>query len=194
MFEWRGPRLRIIRRLGELPAFTKKVRKNTNRPGEHGKTRIKNTQFGYRLIEKQKVRFYYGITEEKLVHYVKKARRVKSPTNQVLLQHLEMRLDNTIYLTGWARTLPAARQIVNHGHILVDKNKVTTPSFTCLPNQKITKKNPKGDSYSVPRNLPSYVSLSAENSVAVVGRRTSRDSVNWNLNDFLVIEYYSNRL
>jgi small subunit ribosomal protein S4 len=194
MSKYRGPRLRIIRRLGELPAFTKKVRKNTNRPGEHGKTRIKNTQFGYRLIEKQKVRFYYGITEEKLVRYVKKARRVKSPTNQVLLQHLEMRLDNIIYLTGWARTLPAARQIVNHGHILVNKNKVTTPSFICLSTQEITKKNPKDNTYPALKHLPSYMSLSADNSVAVVGRRTHRDSIAWNLNDFLVIEYYSNRL
>ena len=146
------------------------------------------------MIEKQKVRFYYGITEEKLIHYVKKAQSVKNFTNQILLQHLEMRLDNTIYLTGWACTLPTARQIVSHGHILVNKNRVTTPSFICLSTQEITKENPKDNMYPALKHLSLYMFFSTNNFVAVVNHRTHRNSIIWNLNDFLVIEYYSNRL
>jgi ATP synthase F1 epsilon subunit len=123
MSKYHGARLRVIRRLGRLPALTKKIPKRNTRPGQHGASRKKLTQFSYRLIEKQKLRFYYGISEKQLVRYIKTVQIAKGPTGQILLQKLERRLDNIIYRLGWAPTLPAARQLVTHGHILVNQKK-----------------------------------------------------------------------
>ena len=134
MSKYLGPRLQIIRRLGELCGFTRKVPKRRRRIGKQSKMQKKPTQFYYRLIEKQKLRFYYGISETKLISYIKIARKIKGSTGQILLQQLEIRLDNIIYRLGWAPTLFTARQLVRHGHILVDNSYVTIPSFFCVPH------------------------------------------------------------
>ncbi|MEM7770254.1 MAG: 30S ribosomal protein S4, partial [Cyanobacteria bacterium P01_A01_bin.37] len=117
MSRYRGPRLRIVRRLGELPGLTRKAAKRAYPPGQHGQARRKRSEYAIRLEEKQKLRFNYGLTERQLLRYVKKARRAQGSTGQVVLQLLEMRLDNTIFRLGMAPTIPGARQLVNHGHI-----------------------------------------------------------------------------
>ena len=105
----------MIRYLGILPALTQKIPTRITCPGEHGIKRKKRTQFLYRhlLIEKQKLRFHYIVSEKQLCRYVKKARKTPRSTSWVLLQYLEMRLDNLIYRACLATTLPIARQLVN---------------------------------------------------------------------------------
>ena len=96
------------------------------------------SEYAIRLQEKQKLRFNYGISEIQLLRYVYLARKVKGSTGQVLLQLLEMRLDNTIFRLGMASTIPAARQLVNHGHICINGSRVSIPSFQCKPGDIIT--------------------------------------------------------
>jgi small subunit ribosomal protein S4 len=201
MSKYRGPRLRVVRRLGELPAFTQKIPKRNTRPGQHGSSRNKPTQFSYRLAEKQKLRFYYGISEKQLVSYVKIARKTKGSTGQALLEKIEQRLDNVIYRIGWATTLPAARQLVQHGHILVNKKGTTIPSYSCSPSEVIEVKNVEKSRNLVKRRLrectqklPSHLLLNVENLTAVVNKNAVRHEIPLVLNELLVIEYYSNRL
>ena len=146
MVRYTGPRIRIIRRLGLLPGLTRKnVKNRLKTPGQHGKLLFIRTKrlslsndYRERLIEKQKLRFNYGITEKQLISYYKEAKRKKGSTGIFLLELLESRLDCVIYRLGFAFTIPAARQIVTHGHILVNKKLVTIPSFLCQKNDRIT--------------------------------------------------------
>lgn len=148
MVKYTGPRIRIIRRLGLLPGLTRKTSKNrTKTPGQHGKLVFSNTKtkrsslsddYRERLLEKQKIRFNYGLTEKQLVSYYKEAKRRKGATGLVLLELIEARLDCVVYRLGFAPTIPAARQIVNHGHILVNGKLVNISSFICQNNDQIT--------------------------------------------------------
>jgi len=134
MSRYRGPKLRIIRRLGDLPGLTTKTSKKKNRPGKSGEageenTKKKLTEYGRRLEEKQKLKFNYGLTETQLYSYVKEARRRKGITGLILLQLLEMRLDTLCFTLGFAPTVANARQLVNHGHITVNNKIINIPSF-----------------------------------------------------------------
>jgi small subunit ribosomal protein S4 len=139
MVRYTGPRIKIIRRLGLLPGLTKKSTKNRIKtPGQHGKIIFAKTKrsslsddYKERLFEKQKLRFNYGITESQLISYYKEAKRRPGATGTILLELLEARLDCVVYRLGFAPTIPAARQIVNHGHILVNDKLVDIPSFIC---------------------------------------------------------------
>ena len=140
MSRYRGPRFKKIRRLGALPGLTNKRPRaesdlrNQSRSG-------KKSQYCIRLEEKQKLRFHYGLTERQLIQYVRIARKAKGSTGQVLLQLLEMRLDNILFRLGMASTIPAARQLVNHRHILVNGRIVDIPSYRCKPRDIITSKD-----------------------------------------------------
>jgi small subunit ribosomal protein S4 len=149
MARYTGPRIRIIRRLGLLPGLTRKNTKNrTKTPGQHGKIiligKSKRSSladdYRERLFEKQKLRFNYGITEKQLVSYYKEAKRRKGSTGTLLLELLEARLDCVIYRLGFAATIPAARQIVNHSHILVNNKLINIPSFICQKDDIISVK------------------------------------------------------
>jgi len=149
MARYTGPRVRIIRRLGLLPGLTRKNAKNrTKTPGQHGKLVFTKTKqrsslsddYRERLLEKQKLRFNYGVSEKQLVSYYKEAKRRNGSTGTLLLELLEARLDCVIYRLGFASTIPAARQIVNHGHILVNDKLINIPSFICQKNDVITVK------------------------------------------------------
>ena len=135
MARYRGPKLRITRRLGTLPGLTQKKSKKKDRPGQHGKSNDgnakKTTEYGLRLEEKQKLKFNYGLTESQLYQYIKEARRRQGITGLILLQLLEMRLDTICFNLGFAPTIANARQLVNHGHITVNGKSVNIPSFQC---------------------------------------------------------------
>lgn len=202
MSRYRGPRLRVIRRLGRLPALTQKIPKRNTRPGQHGANRRKPTQFSHRLIEKQKLRFYYGISEKQLVRCIKKiVQREKGPTGQILLEKLEQRLDNIVYRLGWAPTLPAARQLVTHGHILVNQKSVTIPRYTCVLHDVIRVRDKEKIRRLIEtylqnhiQKLPSHLSLRTESISATLNQRVDRSEIPLPLDELLVIEYYSNRL
>jgi small subunit ribosomal protein S4 len=202
MARYRGPRLRITRRLGELPGLTRKSARRTYPPGMHGQARKKRTEYAMRLEEKQKLRFNYGVSERQLVRYVKKARRVQGSTGQVLLQLLEMRLDNTVFRLGFAPTIPAARQIVSHGHITVNGHTLDIPSYNCRPGDVIAVRNREHsrkmitDNLQYPglANVPGHLDLDKEKLVAKVNGTCDREWVALNINELMVVEYYSRKV
>jgi small subunit ribosomal protein S4 len=197
MSRYRGPRLRIIRRLGELPGLTTRIPKNQNPPGQHGASQKKLSQYGIRLQEKQKLRYHYGLSESQLIGYVKKAKRLKGSTGDLLLQLLEMRLDNIVFRFGLAPTIPAARQLIRHGHIFVNNKKETIPSFQSSP-QDLIKLNTKKISVERvsenKRSIPSFLNWDQENFFGIVNSKADRDSVGLNLNELFIVEFYSRKV
>ena len=205
MSKYRGPRLRIVRRLGSLPGFTRKLSKRNTLPGQAGLvSNNKFSKFFVRLKEKQKLRFNYGITERQLLNYVKKSRKKRGSSGRLLLTFLEMRLDNIVFRLGWAPTVFAARQLINHRHILVNKNIVSIPSFICSPGSIITVRPIISSKKLVERNLmlfnsetlliPQHLFLFKENLEAKVNNFVNRKSISLVINELLVIEYYSRKL
>ena len=205
MSRYRGPRLRITRRLGTLPGFTNKQSKKKDRPGQHGKSNDGNskkvTEYGLRLEEKQKLKFNYGITENQLFSYVKEARRRKGVTGLILLQLLEMRLDTICFTLGFAPTIAAARQLVNHGHITINGEVLSIPSFQCRINDIVSVKQKTSSKNLVEENLKMtqindvalHLSFDKEKNEAKVLNYCSRDDILLELDELLVIEYYSRR-
>jgi small subunit ribosomal protein S4 len=199
MSRYRGPRLRLVRRLGELPGLTRKQAKRKYPPGQHGQNRRKRSEYALRLEEKQKLKFNYGLTERQLLRYVRRARRVKGSTGLVLLQLLEMRLDNTVFRLGMAPTIPAARQLVTHGHITVDGEVVSIPSYGCKPGQVIGVKNSEKSRRLVEQNLenpgllhtPPHLELDKDKLTAKINGVVDREWVALQVNELRVIEYYS---
>nr|YP_010986937.1 ribosomal protein S4 [Utricularia intermedia]YP_010987023.1 ribosomal protein S4 [Utricularia minor]WOL38414.1 ribosomal protein S4 [Utricularia intermedia]WOL38500.1 ribosomal protein S4 [Utricularia minor] len=198
MSRYRGPRFKKIRRLGALPGLTKKRPKavsdlrNQSRSG-------KKSQYRIRLEEKQKLRFHYGVTERQLIKYVRIARKAKGSTGQVLLQLLEMRLDNILFRLGMASTIPAARQLVNHRHILVNGRIVDIPSYRCKPQDIITAKDEQKSRTLIQNSLnsspheevPSHLTLRPVESKGLVNQIIDSKWVGLKLNELLVVEYYS---
>lgn len=199
MSRYRGPRLRIVRRLGDLPGLTRKQARRAYPPGQHGQARKKRSEYAVRLEEKQKLRFNYGVTERQLLRYVRKARRASGSTGQVLLQLLEMRLDNTVFRLGMAPTIPAARQLVNHGHVTVNGRVVDIPSYNCRPGDVVavrdTEKSRKmvetNLQYPGLANLPNHLEFDKSKMVGKVNGVIDREWVALQINELLVVEYYS---
>jgi small subunit ribosomal protein S4 len=131
MSRYTGPRLKIMRALGtDLPGLSPKVsERRPYPPGQHGQRRRKETEFGKRLKEKQKLRTNYGVTERQMRIVFKQASRSKMNTGTKLVELLERRLDNVVFRAGFAVSIPAARQFVNHGHIRVNGRRVDIASY-----------------------------------------------------------------
>ena len=139
MARYTGPRVRISRRFG-IPIFgpSKYLERRNYGPGVHGpKSRRKHTDYGLGLIEKQKLRYYYGLMEKQFRGVYEKALRRRGVTGEQMLQILETRLDNVVYHLGFANTRAAARQMVSHGHITVNGRKVNIPSYALKVNDVI---------------------------------------------------------
>ncbi len=199
MSRYRGPRLRIVRRLGELPGLTRKSARRAYAPGQHGQNRKKRSEYAIRLEEKQKLRLNYGLTEKQMLRYVRKARRVSGSTGQVLLQFLEMRLDNTVFRMGMAPTIPAARQLVNHGHVTVNGRVVNIASYQCRPGEEVAVRNREASKklveanlqYPGLANLPSHLEFDKTKLAGKVNGVIEREWVALQVNELLVVEYYS---
>jgi small subunit ribosomal protein S4 len=205
MSRYRGPKLRITRRLGDLPGLTQKRSKKKDRPGQHGKNNDSNnkktTEYGVRLEEKQKLKFNYGLTESQLYRYVKEARRRQGVTGLILLQLLEMRLDTICFTLGFAPTIGGARQLVNHGHITVNGETVNIASFQCHLNdiigikQKLSSKNLVENNLKTTKfiNLPTHLNFDKSKLEAKITNYCDRNDILVDLDELLVIEYYSRR-
>lgn len=199
MSRYRGPRLRIIRRLGELPGLTRKSAKRAYPPGQHGQARRKRSEYAIRLEEKQKLRFNYGLTEKQMLRYVRRARRATGSTGLVLLQLLEMRLDNTVFRLGMAPTIPGARQLVNHRHIMVNGRLVDIASYSCRPGDTIAVRDRDSSKELVKvnlqspglANLPSHLEFDKQTLTGKVNSIVEREWVALQINELLVVEYYS---
>jgi small subunit ribosomal protein S4 len=135
-----GPRVKKMRALGtEMPGLsTKKIDKRPYPPGQHGQGRKKLTEYALRLMEKQKVRVNYGVSERQLRRLMVEAKASGGTTGHKLIEFLERRLDNVVFRAGFARTIPAARQLVNHGHVLVDGKRVDIPSYRVEKGQVVS--------------------------------------------------------
>jgi len=131
MARYTGPRTRVSRRFG-IPIFgaSKYLERRNYPPGVHGpKSRRKVTDYGAGLIEKQKLRFFYGLQERQFRNVYERALRMRGVTGEKMLQILECRLDSVVFQAGFAQTRPAARQLVGHGHVKVNGRKVSIPSY-----------------------------------------------------------------
>lgn len=201
MSRYRGAVVRVIRRLGELPGLTRKVTKRNTRPGQHGDQNRKPSEYSIRLEEKQKLRFNYGLTERQLLKYVRDARRIKGSTGEALLQLLEMRLDNVIFRLGMAPTIPAARQLVTHGHIYVNGKRVSIPSYQCHTGNILNVRNNSKSKQLVETymsfpglaNIPTHLEIDKSTLTGKVNGIIEREWVALQLNELLVVEYYSRK-
>nr|YP_005352709.1 ribosomal protein S4 [Ginkgo biloba]AEQ37115.1 ribosomal protein S4 [Ginkgo biloba]AEX98840.1 ribosomal protein S4 [Ginkgo biloba]AEX99007.1 ribosomal protein S4 [Ginkgo biloba]APZ75830.1 ribosomal protein S4 [Ginkgo biloba]ARX11494.1 ribosomal protein S4 [Ginkgo biloba] len=200
MSRYRGPRLKIIRRLRALPGLTSKRPKSGNDPINRSSSG-KISQYRIRLEEKQKLRFHYGLTERQLLKYVRIARKAKGSTGQVLLQLLEMRSDNIIFRSGMALTIPGARQLVNHRHLLVNDRVVDIPSYRCKPQDVITIRDQQRSRAIIKNNInlsqrdkmPNHLTLHSSQYKGLVNRIIDSKWINLKINELLVVEYYSRR-
>ena len=205
MSRYRGPKLKISRRLGILPGLTTKKSTKINRPGKDGNinadTGKKLTEYGVRLEEKQKLKFNYGLTETQLYRYIKEARRRQGVTGLILLQLLEMRLDTICFTLGYAKSIAQARQLVNHGHITVNKKVVDIPSFQCRLNDIIGVKEKNSSKTLVENNmktsqltnLSSHLKFDNSKLEAKILDYCDRNDIALPLDELLVIEHYSRR-
>jgi len=188
-----------VRRLGDLPGLTRKSPRRAYPPGQHGQDRKKRSEYAVRLEEKQKLRFNYGINERQLLRYVRKARRASGSTGQVLLQLLEMRLDNTVFRLGMAPTIPGARQLVNHGHVTVNGRVVDIASYQCRPGDVVSVKDRETSRKLVEQNLqypglanlPNHLEFDKAKLTGKVNSVIEREWIAIQINELLVVEYYS---
>merc|ERR1711904_582376 len=195
-------KLRITRRLGDLPGLTSKKGNSNTRPGQHGANQKKLTQYAIRLEEKQKIRFNYGLSEKQLMNYIKQAKKIKGTTGNILLQLLEMRLDNVIFRLGMAPTIAAARQIVGHKHIIVNNLCVFIPSYQCKPGDIIIVKDTTASKQLVSRNLelrslsnvPDNLDFDKKTLTTKVLGIIDREWITLKLNELFVVEYYSRKI
>jgi len=203
MSRYTGPRVRAMRALGvQLPGLSSKaIERRPFPPGQHGQARRKLSEYGLRLIEKQKLCRNYGVTEGQLRRLMIAARAAKGPTGERLLELLESRLDNVVFRAGFARTIPAARQLVNHGHILVDGKKVDVASFSVKANQVIGLHARSKDlpfvvaSVTAGRGFDtSWLSVNPAERLATVTTAPDAASVPFPVAVQLVVEFYSQRV
>lgn len=201
MARYRGPRLRIVRRLGELPGLTRKVvaPHKSYAPGQHGRNTKKPSDYLVRLKEKQKLRYNYGVSEHQLFRYVQTARKSKGATGSIIIQLLEMRLDTILFRSGFAPTIPAARQIVSHSHVLVNGKKVNIVSFLCKKGDQIEIVS-KAKNYvkSLTQNTkainsPDYLKIDSDKLKLSILELANPQQACLKINELLVVEYYSQR-
>lgn len=201
MARYTGPRVRISRRFG-VPIFgpTKYLERRNYGPGVHGpKSRRKSTEYGLGLLEKQKLRYYYGLLERQFRGVYEKALRRRGVTGEQMLQILETHLDNVVYQLGFALTRAAARQMVSHGHVKVNGRKVSIPSYALRVNDTIEVRDnsrarqmaTKNMESSTSRSIPDWLSLNREAFKGVVMRIPSRDEIQPIANEQAVVEFYS---
>lgn len=195
----KGPVWKKSRRLSFSTLETnQELKKRQYAPGQHGPTRrIKLSNYALQLREKQRMRFMYGITERQFYNTYLKADKLGGVTGHDFFALLEARLDNVVYRMGLGRTRRAARQLVNHGHILVDGKKVDIPSFSVKPGQTIeVKDKSKGfdliaDSLEATLNTVEFVTFNKDTKKGVFVRYPERNELNAEINEALVVEFYS---
>ncbi len=198
MANYTGPKLKLSRRVGvpiaDIPKHTAK--RQLNPPGVHGFRGRRLRDYGIRLNEKQKLRYHYNMLEKQFERYVTMAGRAKGNTGEVLLRILEQRLDNVIRRLGWARTIWAARQIVSHGHVLVNGRKTDRASFQVKVGDKVVLKEKihklvRENLESMPgHQVPGWLSFDPSTLTGSVVAVPTGDQVPFDVNMNLIIEFY----
>ncbi len=201
MARYTGPRVRVSRRFG-TPIFgpSKYLERKNYGPGMHGpKSRRKNTDYALGLIEKQKLRYYYGLLERQFRGVYERALKRRGVTGETMLQILELRLDNVVFHLGFGNTRAGARQMVAHGHIKVNGRKVDVPSFALKVNDVVEVKDSnvsrqmgtRSLEVSTSRAVPDWLSLNRDGFKGTVLRVPSRDEIQPIANEQAVVEFYS---
>ena len=200
MSRYTGSTWKLSRRLNYSTLETgKELARRPYGPGQHGKERRKKlSEYGKQLAEKQKVRFTYGVSERQFRRLFEKAKASKGTTGYEFLMILESRLDNLVYRLSIGRTRRLARQLVTHGHILVDGKKVDIPSYIVKPGQVISVKEssqnifPIKDSVELIGNIiPNYVTFDKEHLKGTYVRYPERKELSSEIHEDLIVEYYN---
>lgn len=209
MARYTGALCRICRRVGEKlylkgdRCYTEKcgIERRKYPPGQHGQNRGKLSDYGIQLLEKQKVRKYHGIGERQFRRYFHEAERRKGVTGEVLLQLLELRLDNVVYRMGFAVNKRQARELVSHGHFLVNGRPVNIPSYALRPGDTVEVKESSRDIESIKesiekiehRGLPVWVEVDPQNFKGKILHVPSREELQlpFEVQEQLIVELYS---
>ena len=200
MARYTGPVWRLSRRLGFSVLETgKELQKRAYIPGQHGSPtrRVKQSNYGLQKAEKQKIRNTYGLSEKQFYNTYVKASKSEGVTGTILLQMLESRIDNLVYRMGFATTRRAARQLVNHGHVLVNGHKVDIPSAQIKPGSVIEIKERSRNMSVINEALEAavatkgFVEVDKENKKGKYVRLPERNELNTDFNELLVVEYYN---
>ncbi len=197
MGRYLGPKVKLSRRVGvPIADIPKHTGKELTLPGMHGYRGRRNTEYGVRLAEKQKLRFHYGMLEKQFRKFLDIAKKSKGNTANVMMQILESRLDNVLRRMGVAKTIWAARQIVAHGHVMVDGVKTDVASFRVEPGQAITFKD---GIHKVLRDnmeqigghtVPNWIDFNPAQLTAKITAVSTPEDVPFEVNMNLIIEFY----
>ena len=197
------PKGKIVRRLGinifGNPKFDRLLERRPNPPGETKRRRPRLSEYGKQLVEKQKIRFSYGLTEKQFRIVFRNAKKMKGVTGDNMLTLLERRLDNIVYRLGMAATRTQARQIVNHGHIHVNNRKVNIASYVVRTNDAITIKEKDSSrkllqdliASNIDREIPEWLSLSKVDMTGKINRLPEKTDIPTVADEQLVVEFYS---
>jgi small subunit ribosomal protein S4 len=207
MARYRGPREKLERRLGvdlglkgeRRLAGKSALEKRPYPPGQHGQRRTKISEYGLQLREKQKAKFMYGVSEKQFRAIFKEANRLEGNTGELLVQLLEQRLDNVVYRMGFATTRAFARQLVNHGHILVDGKRVDIPSYRVKPGQKVEVREKSKNNPQIQRSMEltnqtgivEWVDVDKEKLFGIFTRIPEREEISIPVEERLIVELYS---
>ena len=192
MSRYTGPSWKRSRRLGiSLTESGKELAKRPFPPGQHGNARHKLSEYGMQLQEKQKLRFMYGLNERQFATLFKKAGKMEGKHGENFMRLLETRLDNLVFRLGFAATRRQARQMVNHGHILVDGKRVDIPSYLVQPEQVISIREKSQDLAMIKENLENFVSYDEASKSGKMTRLPERSELNAEVDEALVVEYYN---
>jgi small subunit ribosomal protein S4 len=200
MARYTGPRTKVSRRARQLldENKAKYFDRRPYPPGEHGRGRIRESQYQIQLREKQKLRFMYGVLEKQFRRYYKEAARQSGITGTNLLVILETRLDNVVYRSGLARTRPQARQLVNHGHFLVNGKRVDIPSYQVRGGEVITVKERSLEILPIlhsidtgDRTVPEWMDIDVDERKITIKDLPSREQIDTEIQEQLIVELYS---
>ena len=207
MAKYTGPVCRLCRR-ERTKLFLKGTRcespkcpieKGRPPPGEHGRGRVRESEYLLQLREKQKAKRFYGILEKQFRSYYEEADRSKGITGEELLRICETRLDNVVYRSGLAMNRPMARQLVNHGHLEVNGHKVNVPSYRVRPGDVVTVRGRsrtigrivENTSYAEGREIPNWLGANLKEMSIEVRAFPERDQMDVPVQEQLIVEYYS---
>jgi small subunit ribosomal protein S4 len=203
MSRYTGPRLKAMRALGlELPGLSRKsIGERSYPPGQHGAQMRRKSDFGLRLMEKQKLRVNYGLTEKQLRRLVREARSHRGATGEKLAELLERRLDNVVFRAGFAPTIPAARQLVNHGHFCVNGRRVDIPSYRVKIGDAIVLGERSAKLECVKETLaepaltrPEWLRWDEQQRTVKISHMPAASDIPFPIELQLVVEYYAQRL
>ena len=199
MARYTGPTNKLFRNYGVKDLSNRKLTSSMRQTasGQHGAVRKKLSEYAIHLNEKQKIRMTYLVSEKQFAKYYNEAARRKGVTGTILLQILESRLDNTLFRAGYGVTRKQSRQIVNHGHVLVNGKKVDIPSYLLKPGDVVTVKAKSSDYLKNVMSAidlscaPAWITVDAEALKVTFDRVPAREELDPDFKEQLVIEYYS---